>query len=226
MSFNNVLHLISIWIVILPLAAGLINYKGLNNDSKWIFYMTVAAVPPQILTYFVHLTETKWLNVSYNLYTPIEFALLYGLFRRKYEVAINRLLQRLTAVVYAGISLYFIFVYGITDHFLERWVCVNNLIYIFWIMTYLREQYSSDSFVIHKGNPFAWYILAFIIYSPCTILVFSLYYYIRDPHRAELMKLWLIQIICNILLYIFFAVGLFISRKGEMSRHYERNQST
>ena len=224
MSFREIIHLISIWIVVLPLVAGLINYKGLNGDSKWIFYMTVAAVPPQILTYIVHLNETALLNISYNLYTPIEFILMYGLFRAKYEVPLNRKLQAISAVVYAGISVYFIAAFGVRDRFLERWECVNSLIYIIWIMTFLKEQYNSESFVIHKRNPFAWYLLAFIVYSPCTVLVFSLYYYIRDPHRAELYNLWLIQIICNILLYLFFAVGLFISRKEEIGRHYESKQ--
>jgi hypothetical protein len=214
---RHVLYIISIWIVVLPLVAGLINYKGLNRDSKWIFFMTVAAVPPQILTYFVVFNETKWLNICYNLYTPIEFLLLYGLFYKKYYVRLNRVLLRLSVFVYAGVSLYFVMRYGIKEHFLSRWVCLNNLIYIFWIMTFLKEQYSSESFVIQKRNPFAWYILAFIIYAPCTVLIFCLYYYIRDPQRAELWNLWVIQIICNILLYIFFAVGLFISRKNEIN---------
>jgi len=218
MSFNNILHLISIWIVVLPFVVGLINYKGLNGDSKWIFYITIAAVPPQILTYIVHFKETKWLNILYNLYTPVEFALLYGLFRKKYETSLSRMLLKMSGALYAGISIYCVSAYGITSQFLQWWVCVNNLIYIFWIMTYLKEQYNSDSFVIRKGNPFAWYVLAFIIYSPCTVLVFSLYYYIRNPNRAALWNLWLIQIICNILLYLFFAVGLFISRKSEPGR--------
>jgi hypothetical protein len=213
--------LISIWIVVLPLVAGLINYKGLNHDSKWIFYMTVAAVPPQILTLIEHLNETPELNILYNLYTPIEFVLVYGLLLGKYEVPINRKVQKFSAIVYAGISIYFIAVFGIRKQFLDRWECANSLIYIIWIMTFLKEQYGSDSFIIHKRNPFAWYVLALIIYSPCTMLVFSLYYYIRDPHRAELYNLWLIQEICNILLYLFFAVGLFISRKDAIDRYNE-----
>jgi len=212
MLIHNVLHVISIWIVVLPLAAGLINYKGLNSDSKWIFYITVAAVPPQILTYFVHFNETKWLNICYNVYTPVEFALLYGLFRKKFELPVNQFLGRLFAVVYVGVSVYFIAAFGISAHFLEWWVCINNLIYIFWIMTFLKEQYQSESFVIHKRNPFSWYILAFIIYAPCTVLVFGLYYYIRDPRRVGLWNLWLIQIICNILLYLFFAIGILFWR--------------
>ncbi|HUB59613.1 MAG TPA: hypothetical protein VL978_02860 [Puia sp.] len=225
MTFWNILHEISIWVVVLPLMAGLINYKGLNGDSKWIFYMTVAAVPPQILTFIVHLKETALLNILYNLYTPVEFILMYGLFRGKYEMRLNKRLLWISAVIYGVISVWFIVVYGIRDHFLERWECLNSLIYIIWIMTFLKEQYTSDSFVIQKRNPFAWYVLAFIIYSPCTVLVFSLYYYIRrGPHHSALYNLWRIPIICNILLYLLFAVGLFISRKEEISRHHERKQ--
>ena len=221
---RHILHIISIWIVVLPLIAGLINYRGLNSDSKWIFFMTIAAVPPQILTYFFVFNETSWLNFSYNLYTPVEFALAYGLFREKYERSINRRLLNLSALLYLVASLYFVVANGMMNQFIERWVCVNNLIYILWIMIFLKEQYSSDSFAIHKYNPFAWYILAFIIYAPCTLVLFCLYYYIRGPHRAELWNLWLIQIICNILLYLFFAVGLFISKKERISTFHESKQ--
>jgi len=51
------------------------------------------------------------------------------------------------------------------------------------------------------------------------LVVFCLYYYVRDPHKTELMNLWLIQILCNILLYIFFAIGLFISKNDKIKNN-------
>ena len=213
---QHVLHIISIWIIILPLVAGLINYQGLNEDSKWVFYLTIIAVPPQLLTYFFFTNETRWLNISYNLYTPFEFVLMFFLFKKKFENRINRKIQTGSAILYLILSLFFVVKYGFVEHFIEYWVCANNIIYILWIMIFLKEQYNSDSFIIRKSNPFAWYIMALIIYAPCTLLVFCLYYYVRDPHKTELMHLWLIQIVCNILLYIFFAIGLFISKKEKM----------
>ena len=163
---RHVLHIISIWIVVLPLVAGLINYRGLNEDSKWIFFLTVVAVPPQVMTYFFNFTEEKWLNITYNLYTPVEFYLLFFLFKPKYETRGSRLTHLSTAFLYAALSIFFVVRFDIGKQFISYWVCANNLFYIFWIMLFLKEQYHSDSFLIRKENPFAWYILALIIYAP------------------------------------------------------------
>ena len=103
----------------MPLAAGLINYKRLDRDSKWIFYLTIAAVPPQILTSIVHLKETPALNIFYNLYTPVEFILMYRLFWTKYiEMPSNRVLFKSSALLYAAVSVYLIVINGISRHFL------------------------------------------------------------------------------------------------------------
>lgn len=217
----HIIYIISIWIVVLPVVAGVVNYKGLNTDSRWIFYMSCLAVPPQLLTYLSVFRETRLLNIFYNAYTPLEFILMYLLFRPKYETRLRRSIQWWSAVAYGVISVYFVLVlarYRIDDRFLNLWVCANNLTYILWIMLFLQEQYNSDSFVIRRDNPFAWYVLAFIVYAPCTVLVFGLYYYIRDPARPDQWNMWVIQSVCNIILYIFFAAGLFISTKDEKRR--------
>ena len=182
-------------------------------DSKWVFYTVLCAFPPQIMTYFFSFKETEWLNLSYNLYTPLEFLFLFRLFFNKFENPVNQIIHKVSGLVYLLVSFFFVLRFGMLARFLEYWVCVNNMLYIIWIMIFLKEQYNSDSYLIVLNSSFGWYILGLIVYAPCTLLVFCLYYYIRDPMQTNLLHLWLIQIICNIILYLLFTIGLFISKR-------------
>src|ERR1700743_82893 len=143
---EHILHIISIWIIILPLVAGIVNYQGLNKDSKWIFALVVIAAFPQILTYFVFHKETPLLNISYNIYTPIEFIVLYIIFYSKYEGNHNKRILQWSAGIYLLASIWFIVTKGLSAQFLNLWEDLNDLIYLVWILLFLQEQYHSDSF--------------------------------------------------------------------------------
>jgi hypothetical protein len=209
---RHILHTISIWIIVLPLLAGIINFKGLNKDSKWIFWLVIVAFIPQILTFLIK-QESPLLNISYNLYTPLELGMLYMVFIDKYEQNTSRRIVQASLLIYIPVFLFMFIKYGITASFLSTLVCINNIIYMIWILLLLKEQYQAEDSIIQKNNPFAWYLLALIIYAPCTVLVFALYYYIRDPENPVERNLWIIHSSCNILLYILFTVGLSLHKK-------------
>ncbi|RAI97715.1 hypothetical protein LX64_05019 [Chitinophaga skermanii] len=211
--FLKILHIISIWIVVLPAVAGFINYKGLNNDSKWIFYLVLAALVPQLLT-FMFYQENALLNISYNLYTPVEFGMLFMLFRSKMRFPFHRKFMVGTLILYAGITTYLFIVKGLHGQFLNELVCVNNTIYLVWMLYLLKEQYFTDQNLIRADNPFAWYLGALIFYAPCTLLTFALYYYIRQPSNELLFGISMIHNICNIIMYLCFTVGLFLNKQN------------
>lgn len=209
---RELLHEISIWIVILPVIAGIVNYKGLNRDSRWIFLLVCIALVPQVLT-AIFRQERPLLNLSYNIYTPIEFSVLYLLFNHKYREMLSEKIKKTSLFLYVAVCGFFFLKYGLIFSFLGGLVAVNNLIYICWILMLLKEQYHQEDPLIHKNNPFAWYLLALIIYAPCTIILFCLYHYIRAQDPA-MMNLWTIQSLCNILLYLLFTVGLYLRKNG------------
>lgn len=211
---KEIFRSISIWIVVLPFVAGLINYKELNRDSRWIFLVVLAALPPQLLTAIIG-HEDKILNISYNLYTIAEFVILYVLFYNKYHLVFYNTVFRLSLWVYLLIAGWVIVADGFSDKFLNDLACYNNIIYTIWILLFLKEQYHLKDTVIKKSNPFTWYLLALLIYATCSIIEIALYYYIREKATRELMNIWIIHSVFNILLYLFFTVGLFISRKKE-----------
>lgn len=208
---NDTIHTLSIWIVVLPFVMGLLNYRRLNNDSKWLFALVIVALIPQLLT-AVLTKENGLLNFSYNLYTPVEFGLLLPVFFPKYKGVANRFVVKATSIAYTLAVTYLFIRFGLVQRFLNELVCINNVIYMVWILLLLLQEFESENTVIQKENPFTWYLIALIIYAPCTVIVFALYYYIRDPGSPALMNLWTIQSIANILLYLLFSIGLFIRK--------------
>lgn len=208
---KDILHIISILIICLPAIAGFINYRGLNRDSKWIFYLVLIGIPPQILTYIIN-SDTPLLAVSYNIYTPLEFILLFFLFENKYQLRVNRVVLRSTLLFYLVGSV-IIINQGSFTRFLSYWVCLNNIIYITWILFFLKEQFRSESFIIHKKNSFAWYLLAWILYAPLSLITFALYHYMRQDSNSLSKYLSIIQDICNITLYVLFTIGLLVSER-------------
>jgi len=206
-----ILHQLSIWIIIIPLLVGIMNSKGLNKDSKWILYLVSIALIPQALTaLLVH--ENTLLNLSYNLYTPIEFGVLYIIFYSKHRIKANRHAMKITTMIFLASYSYFLIEYGLEKRFLNELVCISHILYMLWILLLLKQEYSAESTLIIKQNPFTWYLFGTILYAPSTLIVFALYYFIRDPKNEILNNLWIIQSLSNILLYLLYAAGLLIRK--------------
>lgn len=205
--FQNV----SIWIIVIPFAIGLVNYKGLNRDSKWIFYLVSAAMVPQLLTAFLPARHPV-LNYSYNLYVPVEFAFLYTVFISKYRSSVSRLVVKLSAAIFI---LAYVFLYvrlGFEKRFVSELLCVNNPVYLLWILMFLRQEYGADETMIKRSNPFAWYFFGLLQYAPCTVPIFALYQYpVAQPDPLP-HYLLLLHSIFNILMYLLFSIGLLIRK--------------
>lgn len=214
---KDLLNNLSIWIIFLPLLIGAVFYLRLGRDSRWIFYTVLAATIPQVITAFQ--VDRGFRNVLYNVYTPLEFIFLFILFLTKFENIFRRKLYLYTMPVYLVLCTFYFLRFSISFKFINELVCVNNLIYVFWLLLFFRDQYSAEDFQLIKQNPFTWYVFGLIIYAPCTMIVFALYYYIAANPHSLLKGLWMIHNVCNILMYIFFSVGLLVSvlQQGSIS---------
>jgi hypothetical protein len=206
---KQILHQLSIWIVVIPFLIGIINFRSLNRDSRWIFLLVTVALVPQLMTAFV-VNDKGIFNIAYNLYTPIEFFILFYVFKSKFRSRAGQFGVYASAVLYAMIMLFFFSRHGVQERFIGELVAVNNVVYMMWILAIFKQEFSEDLTFIEISQPFSWYLIAIILYAPCTIITLSLYHYIRNPETPIFRDLVIIQDIFNILLYILFAVGLFI----------------
>lgn len=196
---QHILHQISIWIILLPLIIGLWFSKKLGHKSLIILLLVVVATPPQLSSDFL---PEKISNTLYNVYTPIEFFILYFFFKNRFYSIIGKEIFKGSLIVYCIISVVILTIQKSIDaRFISEWVALNNLIYLLWIVIYFRDQFILPEMELSFNDPFCWCLLGIFIYAACTSLHFVLY----DIIQASYLKVF--QSSFNILLYILFAVS-------------------
>jgi hypothetical protein len=210
MSVSDFFSAISSWIILVPLVIGLCLYKRLDRDSRWIFYLVVLATVPQILTPFI--PHTRFLGLVYNIYTPAEFALTYCFLGLKLQRKAFRMLSLIPVVCFAVISVWLVLLYGLENRFLNEWVCVANVSYLCWAFLFILESLLNEVKLLNPALPLFWYISGLVLYTPCTIFVFSLCYYIANSQHPFISRLWIVQSVFNTALYVLFAIGLYKNR--------------
>ena len=208
---GQIFQKISIWIILLPVLAGTMNFKGMGKDSRWIFLLVLLAITPQVLTVFDK--EDDLLHISYNLYMPLEFFILYKIFSSKYRSKVARYIVGLSFCVSVAFYLFSAISFGLKASFLNGAACVGNSTYILWSLLLLKQEYESEETLLQRTNPFTWYFIAILLYAPCTLASLAFYYYIRDQNSPILTKVTIIFNLFNILMYIFFSFGLLIRKK-------------
>lgn len=206
----DILAEISIWIIVVPLIIGGYNLLKLSPDSLLVFGVIVSAAVPQLFRAFHG--GSVMLNISYNLYTPVEFILLFILFFSNIKKKCFREIFYFTFAVFFGSLILAISFFGLANKFISELVCIANILYCLWILLIILEQYGSDSFIITFRKPFFWYMAGVFLYAPCTLLIFSLWNYIKKNPDSFLNNLWIIHHVFNILMYLMFSVGLIKDR--------------
>jgi hypothetical protein len=206
MNFSSLVMQLSIWSILLPLLAGISSYKRLDPESRILFYLVILATLPQLLTSFM--AHSKELNFIYNIYTPAEFLLTYLFIGNRMQVRIFRNISLTIVGLFLFLSVFIIIRYGLNHRFLNEWVCAANTCYLGWVLLYILESLQTEKKLLNTNLPMFWYISALLLYTPCTIFVFALSYYITKSQNPFINKLWNIQSVFNTLLYVFFAIGL------------------
>lgn len=206
MNWVSILGSISIWIILLPAVIGLIFIYKLDTDSRLILLVVLVGCIPQILRPFI--LNSSFLTILYNIYTPLEFTIYWFLFRNKITSAFRQMILNAMAAIFILISAYLIFQHGIQFRFLNEWVIWNNIFQLTWIGLCLLEYYYSEEAVIDLSRPFFWFLTGITCYASCTAIFYSLWYFIKENRDEQFIVLNSIHHIFNILLYLFFTIGL------------------
>jgi len=206
---------LSVWIIILPLLVGAINFYKLDKQSRYVFYLVLLATIPQLLTAFI--SRTVLLDFIYNAYTPMEFLLVYLFIGRSLESSLFKNISMGTVVAFGILVFGFIFYFGMQAKFFNEWVAVANIFYLTWILLFVLESLKNEKKLIDARQPLFWYLSGLILYTPCTVIVFALYYHIDTSRNILIKNLWIIHGVFNIILYLFFTIGLYKTRRQRMT---------
>ena len=216
MSIKVIINTISIWSIVLPLILGSFLISRLSRDSLIVWGIVTLGAIPELLRVFI--SDCQFLHIAYNLYTPFEFIMLSLLYQNKFLDTLYINIFRISIRVYIIASMVLIGTFGIAHRFVNEWVCINNLIFTAWTLMFITEQFRKDSdMYINTRSPFFWYITAYFFYSPCTLLIYSLWHYIKKNHDSLLNNLWIIHNVFNIAMYVFFTIGFLKDRRRHIS---------
>lgn len=217
MQFHEYLSQASIWCVLIPLLTGCWYIRKLDKDSMIILGIVACATVPQLLREFI--MPGPLLNIAYNLYSICEIVLMFILFLDKITYPKLRMIFNITTIAAGIYCLLMIAWHGFPERFINELAGMNNLIYTVWILLVILEQYETEEGRINKEIPFFWYLIGLLLYAPCTILVFSLWDYIKQHPDSILNQLFSIQSIFNITMYTLFTIGILKSKPVKQYRH-------
>ena len=179
----------------------------------------MAACVPQLARAF--LGKASILSLFYNINIIIEFVLL-SIFFYNFNFSKKRkaLFNIFFVIGIVGGSLLFFkndFVY----RFQNDIVCLNNLIYTAWILTMILEIYENDQILFDYKSSLFWLIIGLFFYTSCTVLIFSLWHYIKSMKSTRLDNLWIIHDFFNVIMYICFSIAFLKSDvKNNKSQYF------
>lgn len=200
---------LSIWSILLPLVAGFLFFKQLDESSRVIFIIVVLATIPQLLT--VSMLHTKKLNVVYNVYTLLEFSLMYFFIGKEFQNRAFKIASYALIFLFYALALWVIHEYGLYEKFLNELICAANIIYLIWIFLFILQGLLHERNLINAKQPVFWFVAGLLFYTPCSIFVVALANYIQKSTNPFIHNLWSIQGVFNTLMYILFAVGFYKS---------------
>lgn len=105
-------------------------------------------------------------------------------------------------------------IYGISDSFLNNWLCINNYAYTIWCLLFLLEMYDNDEKITKIPSSTFLYLIGLFFYTSCTLIIFSLWNYIMLNADSLLVNLWIIHDVFNITMYVIFGIGFIIDFKN------------
>ena len=213
------LHKLSLYSVLLPLVVGLINYKYLEVNSKFVLLILLFASISQLSPEFYQNKAGNWL--IYNVYTIID-TLFWGLiFWLNQKSATIRTFIFLIWLSHLSISLYFFYQYGIAYRFYYELVCLDSLVQVVWVLTFFYSIYYNENNKRLEYYPMFWFSMGVLLYTPSTYFLFAYYSQIRLSLTREYQYLWRLHDLMNGLLYVSLSIGMWVNRYRFKKNIYE-----
>ena len=85
----------------------------------------------------------------------------------------------------------------------------------------ILEIYENDQILFDYKSSLFWLIIGLFFYTSCTVLIFSLWHYIKSMKSTRLDNLWIIRDFFNVIMYICFSIAFLKSDvKNNKSQYF------
>jgi hypothetical protein len=202
---------LAVWIIIVPLIAGIMLLKRLDRNSFMIFLVVIAGVIPQLLHFYQ--PKSVAVTIAYNLYSPIEFTLYSLLLYPCIKSAQLKKMYWLSFSIYTVIVGYLLATISVSHRFIGEWVSCNNICYLVWLALVLINDLYAEQSILSFNNPFIWFAIGIFGFAACTAAIYAVWPFIEKNAKSELKYLFTIQNFFNVLIYIFFTIGFLKTSK-------------
>jgi len=216
-AIAKILEYVSIFSVLIPLILGMIYYKRLDRNSRIVVILLAFATIPQLGVFLPSML------VFYNIYTILESAIWGYLF---YKNSRNKTIRRVIVIIIISLvilSVYIFSISGIATRFFTEFVCLNSLLQVFWVLSFVYERYKREEIKAVEKEPIFWFCLGLLVYAPATYFRFAFYDLIGDKDYA----VNIIHHLLNTAMYLIFSLGIIanVIRTSKLGNVFIRNRS-
>ncbi len=211
MSFQEAVNYASIWSIVLPFTIGGAFYKLLSDDSRIIYFLVIGDFITQMAR--VALGRTPSLIYFYNIDIIVQYGVLYLFFVSKFTLVRSKKYFNVGNLFGVSVAIYFLIFKGISAKFNNEWVCINFLIFVFWILLLLLDYYENDEVYLKVKSNIFFFMIGLFFYTSCTLLIFSMWDYIMNNKASFLNNLWIIHDVFNVMMYFSFSIGFLFDTK-------------
>ena len=201
---------LSVYSVLVPFVTGLVYYRHLDLNSKLVLLLIAAATIPQLASSLLPHKNDVW--PYYNTYAVIDgvmWALIF--FTNSRHRPVRQLIVGVSVLALFGTLAVFV-AKGITNDFRNEVVCLNSLLQVVWVLTYIYERYITEDISRLEREPMFWFCMGLLLYAPVTYFLFVYYELIINPAYPHLSSLWTIHHLLNTCMYLIFSIGMYMNR--------------
>lgn len=210
MNYFWLLHHISAATIFLPITISVVKFKILENELKTLsIFLYIAAVFEII---FITLANYSINNLPFfHLWTIIEFFLLGLIFYRVFTHHLSKKAIIVTIIAFVAFAVINALFIQTIYEFNTIARAVESFLLILLALLFFYKVFQESTVMRLEKYPMFWINSGILVYFCGSFFLFIFSNYILEQSRNELYAYWGIHSALNIVLNLFFAMGLWYS---------------
>lgn len=197
--------------VLLPLFAGMISWRLLQGNVRFVFWAVVASfVADSVSELLVHFKMNNW--PAGNIFLIVHFTLLFAAFDGQKSVPLKIFFS--ACVVFSLLDFFFIE----TPMKMNSYTAyVTGILLIVMALNYLYQLMNSLPVENITTLPLFWLAFATLVYYGGTLFIFLFNNYLTVHLPQIRSNLWIVHNVSNILKNVLFFAAIWINYKSKTS---------
>ena len=199
--------------ILLPLAGGILRFRSLSNDLKWLFLFFLVSAVTEFVAHILKMNSVNnlWLGNIFFLLECFFWSIIitWWLDSKKVRLFISVFLPAF--LIFWAFTTFFVLDFFVFNNYART---IESFAFVF-LSCFLLIAVSTDTSEVIFKNPKFWFGSALLIYFSVNLIVFGTVNYILSNHGQLMDNTWMIHSVTNIFANLLFAIGfLWIRQKA------------